>query len=194
MFRLSRKFKELALLCFGKNARVKKLYYSTIPGSLISCTQLEKCIENAPALNYRILDASWDLDGGDYKSRHFESRIHGAKFFSFDECCDKSSAFPRMLPSKFQFEDYVTALSISNDDHVIVYDNLQSHGSYSAPRVWWMFRTFGHDNVSVLDGGFSKWLQDGYPTICGEYTENEVISELKFYSIVVFVGYFFIAS
>ena len=26
-----------------------------------------------------------------------------------------------------------------------------------AARIWWMFRLFGHDNVFVLNGGFSAW-------------------------------------
>jgi thiosulfate/3-mercaptopyruvate sulfurtransferase len=33
----------------------------------------------------------------------------------------------------------------------------------SAPRVWWMFRVFGHKDVAVLDGGINKWLAEGRP-------------------------------
>jgi len=33
----------------------------------------------------------------------------------------------------------------------------------SAPRVWWMFRAFGHDRVAVLDGGSGKWRREGRP-------------------------------
>ena len=40
-------------------------------------------------------------------------------------------------------------------DHVIVYD--ASGINFSAPRVWWMFRAFGHDAVSLLDGGLAAW-------------------------------------
>ena len=36
-------------------------------------------------------------------------------------------------------------------------------GLFSAPRVWWLFRLFGHDNVSVLDGGFDVWKKAQYP-------------------------------
>ena len=36
------------------------------------------------------------------------------------------------------------------------------------PRAWWMFRIFGHDNVSVLDGGLKAWtgpLTDGISAV-----------------------------
>ncbi|PAA46810.1 hypothetical protein BOX15_Mlig004516g6, partial [Macrostomum lignano] len=45
---------------------------------------------------------------------------------------------------------------IGNDSHVIVYDNCMF-----APRVWWMFRMFGHEAVSVLDGGLAAWVAEG---------------------------------
>jgi thiosulfate/3-mercaptopyruvate sulfurtransferase len=43
----------------------------------------------------------------------------------------------------------------------VVYDG--SGLNLSAPRVWWTFRTFGHDRVSVLDGGAGKWRQEQRP-------------------------------
>ena len=55
-------------------------------------------------------------------------------------------------------------LGIKNEDHVVVYD---SYGIYCSPRVWWMFRAFGHENASVLDGGLLKWGQEGRPTESG---------------------------
>lgn len=45
---------------------------------------------------------------------------------------------------------------INNSDHVVVYD-CSDFGIFSAPRLWWMFRVFGHRHVSVLDGGFALW-------------------------------------
>ncbi len=56
----------------------------------------------------------------------------------------------------------VGALGISNDSHVVVYDRSDS-GIFSSPRVWWTFRYFGHDNVSVLNGGWQHWLKEGFP-------------------------------
>jgi thiosulfate/3-mercaptopyruvate sulfurtransferase len=33
----------------------------------------------------------------------------------------------------------------------------------AAARVWFMFRVFGHRDVSILDGGFTKWKAEGLP-------------------------------
>ena len=51
-------------------------------------------------------------------------------------------------------------MGIANDQRVIVYD---ADGLFSAPRVWWMFRVFGHKNVAVMAGGFRNWKAKGLP-------------------------------
>jgi len=37
----------------------------------------------------------------------------------------------------------------------------------SAPRAWWMFKAFGHQQVSVLNGGLPQWLREGRATESG---------------------------
>ncbi|PNT65966.1 hypothetical protein BRADI_3g04987v3 [Brachypodium distachyon] len=64
-----------------------------------------------------------------------------------------------MLPSEEAFAAAVSALGITNHDKVIVYDG---KGFFSAPRVWWMFRVLGHNEVWVLDGGLPQWRASGY--------------------------------
>ena len=32
-----------------------------------------------------------------------------------------------------------------------------------ASRVWWLLRSFGFDDVAVLDGGFARWEAEGRP-------------------------------
>ncbi|KAI1886687.1 hypothetical protein AGOR_G00198360 [Albula goreensis] len=119
-----------------------------------------KCNRVGPSL--RILDTSWYLPQmkrngkKEFKERH----IPGATFFDIDECCDKTSPFDRMLPTERTFADYVGNLGIGNDTHVVVYD-ASDFGSFSSPRVWWMFRVFGHNSVSVLNGGLKYWLHEG---------------------------------
>jgi thiosulfate/3-mercaptopyruvate sulfurtransferase len=51
----------------------------------------------------------------------------------------------------------IGALGVGNDSHVVVYDRAALS---SAARVWWEFRAFGHERVSVLDGGLIKWLAE----------------------------------
>lgn len=109
----------------------------------------------------KVLDASWHMPtSGRVGSTEFaKKRIPGARFFDIDAISDKSSPYPHMLPSAQHFSSCVSSLGISNQDDVVVYDSV---GMFSAARVYWMFRVFGHDNISLLDGGLPKWERDGY--------------------------------
>ncbi|XP_028311674.1 3-mercaptopyruvate sulfurtransferase-like [Gouania willdenowi] len=112
----------------------------------------------------RVLDTSWYLPKANRNPRaeFLQRHIPGASFFDLDSCSDQNSAFDHMLPTSTHFSQYVGELGIGNDTHVVVYDT-SDFGSYSAPRVWWMFRLFGHGLVSVLDGGWKNWVSDGHP-------------------------------
>jgi len=100
----------------------------------------------------------------DAKREFAEAHIPGAIFFDIDEIADTTSPLPHMLPSPEKFAREVGALGIGDDDRVIVYD---VRGVVSAARVWWTFRTFGHDDVAVLDGGLRKWRAEGRPVESG---------------------------
>lgn len=121
----------------------------------------------------RILDASWYLPKTkrDPRAEFAQKHIPGSSFFDIDDCCDKTSALDHMLPTFSHFSQYVGDLGIGHDTHVVVYDT-SDFGSFSAPRVWWMFRLFGHSLVSVLDGGMKNWLADGY-AVTSEYSKPE---------------------
>ena len=115
----------------------------------------------------KILDASFKLPGmlplpkEDFLAQH----IPGAVFFDVDAVSDHSTSLPHMFPSAEQFGRDVGALGIGNDDTVVLYD---AGGWVAAPRAWWMFLSFGHQNVRVLDGGLKKWLVEGRPVVSGE--------------------------
>ena len=42
----------------------------------------------------------------------------------------------------------ISSLGISNNDHLIIYD---MYGMFSAARIWFMFKAFGHNNISLLN-------------------------------------------
>jgi thiosulfate/3-mercaptopyruvate sulfurtransferase len=109
-----------------------------------------------------ILDASWHLPAAkrDAKTEFRDGRIPGAQFFDIDEIADTESGLPHMLPSPEKFSARVRKLGIGDGKKVIVYDGT---GLFSAARVWWMFRVFGHDDVAILDGGLPKWKAEGRP-------------------------------
>ena len=151
-----------------------KRFTSNFQSSLTYCKQLSKFKEDPLWYkDYRVLDATWDLEQKDYSDDHFSNRIPGSKFFDLEECRNTNSPYLMMLPSAEQFEDYVTELGISNNHHVVIYDGHPKYVMFSAPRLWWMFRVFGHDKVSVLNGGLKSWIQEGYDTVSGCYSEEE---------------------
>ncbi|MGB0887337.1 MAG: sulfurtransferase [Vicingaceae bacterium] len=117
--------------------------------------------KNNPNPNLVILDASQKSITADKAINH-KQQIVGARYFDLkNSFSDKSSNFPNTFPSTAQFETECRKLGINNESVIVVYDNL---GIYSSPRVWWMFKTMGHQNVFVLNGGLSDWLENKYPT------------------------------
>ncbi|MCI0655331.1 MAG: 3-mercaptopyruvate sulfurtransferase [Methylococcaceae bacterium] len=110
----------------------------------------------------RILDATFFLpqQGRNSELEFRQEHIPGSQHFNIDEIADRQSPLPHMLPSPEQFADSAGKLGIDNDSHVIVYDN---NSFMASARVWWTFRVFGHNRVSVLDGGFKLWKSRNLP-------------------------------
>ena len=76
-----------------------------------------------------------------------------------------------MLPSPNDFEVNVGELGISENTHVICYD---TNGSVMAGmRAFWTFKVFGHKNIAVLNGGFNKWTELGYP-VSNEFPKTKL--------------------
>lgn len=114
----------------------------------------------------KVLDATFAAVRGQSPQQAFMGgRIEGAQFFDVDVVADQESPLPHMLPTPEYFADCASSLGISNDDHVVIYD--QSGLYMASSRAWWMFRTFGHDNVYVLEGGLSAWKARGYTLTSG---------------------------
>src|ERR1700761_4294843 len=137
---------------------------TTTNDPLVSTEWLAAHIHDA---NVRVLDATFKLPGvlplpkDDYLAAH----IPGAVYFDVDAVSDHSNPLPHMYPSAEQFGRDVGGLGVSNADTVVVYD---SGGWVAAPRAWWMFLSYGHGNVRILDGGLQKWKAEGRKVESGE--------------------------
>lgn len=101
----------------------------------------------------------------DTRSRYLATHIPGAVFFDIDELSDHSTDLPHMLPTAETFSRQMSELGIGQGATIVVYEQ---QGVFSAPRAWWMLRTFGAREVHVLDGGLRAWLEAGLPTESGE--------------------------
>ena len=92
-----------------------------------------------------------------YLARH----ISGAIFFDIEEFSDRSTPLPHMLPAEEAFSRDMSALGVDHGMAICIYEQ---QGVFSAPRAWWMLRTFGAQEVYILDGGLPAWIEAGLPT------------------------------
>lgn len=128
--------------------------------------------ENLNAPDLRVVDASYYLprEGLDPR-REFEAQhIPGAVFFDIDDIADPDSDLPHMLPPPHIFSSKVRRLGLGDGLRLVIYDQ---RGIWSAPRAWWTFRYFGHQEVAVLDGGLPKWLDEGRSVAEGPESNEE---------------------
>jgi thiosulfate/3-mercaptopyruvate sulfurtransferase len=132
-----------------------------------SLVDAEWLAERIGAPRLRVLDASFYLptEGQDAPALFHAGHIPGARFFDIDQVADTETDLPHMLPTPGRFARLVGALGIGNGDLVVIYDQ---KGIFSAPRAWWMFRLFGHEQVAVLDGGLPGWKAFGGRIETGE--------------------------
>lgn len=136
------------------------------PTPLVSSEWLAQHVGDA---QLKIVDASWHMPAAkrnataEYRAEHIPTAV----FFDIDANSDHSTDLPHMLPDAVTFSQAMNRLGISNRDAVVVYD---SAGLFSAARLWWMLRVFGHKEVAILDGGLPKWKAEGYAVETGEIT------------------------
>ena len=122
--------------------------------------------------NVKVVDATFKLPGvlplpkDDYLAAH----IPGAVFFDVDAVSDHENPLPHMFPSAEQFGRDVGALGVGNDDTVVICD---AGGWVAGPRAWWMFLSYGHDKVRILDGGLKKWRAEGRAIESGAVTPKQ---------------------
>ena len=117
-----------------------------------------------------VFDASYYLPaaGRDSRAEYLAEHIPGAVFFDVDALSDPDIALPHMLLPPARFAASIGRLGAGDRSRIVVYD--ASGTNFSAARAWWMFRTYGHDDVQVLDGGLGAWKRAGLPLESGEVT------------------------
>ncbi|PIO59014.1 hypothetical protein TELCIR_19535, partial [Teladorsagia circumcincta] len=66
-----------------------------------------------------------------------------------------------------EFEKFIRLLGVNTADHVVLYGRGPCAGMLWPARAWWTFKAghnlYGHDKVSVLDGGLDSWKEAGQP-------------------------------
>lgn len=123
-----------------------------------------------------VIDASWYLpqQQRDPRQEFQAGHIPGARWFDLDAASDPDTDLPHMLPSPAHFQATMEALGVGSTSHAVVYDG--SGTQLSAPRLWWMLRAYGHEQVAVLDGGMQAWRAAGHPVEAGPAVAPDAVS------------------
>ncbi|MCI0156181.1 sulfurtransferase [Leifsonia shinshuensis] len=109
------------------------------------------------------------LSGAD---RYRDGHVPGAVFADLlDPFSDPAGRFPFTRPGADAFASAAAALGVDEGTTVVIYD--AAVGQW-ASRLWWLFRSFGHDRVAVLDGGVTKWSGEGRPLETGDVAPRRV--------------------
>ncbi len=118
-----------------------------------------------------------NLGGGRQRATYTGARdefeaahIPGSVFIDWTrDIVDPVTDVPAQIADPEQFAARLGASGVDAGTDVIVVDHA---GGHFATRLWWALRYYGHDRVAVLDGGFTRWREAGYPTDAGEATAS----------------------
>jgi thiosulfate/3-mercaptopyruvate sulfurtransferase len=112
-----------------------------------------------------------------------EGHIPGAVKLHWKE--DLQDAVERDLVDRETFERVLGDRGIANDTPVILYGD---KNNWFAAYAYWYLKTYGHEDVRILDGGRQKWIDEGRelttetpaPT-AATYTANERDESIRAY-------------
>ncbi len=91
---------------------------------------------------------------GAYNSEH----IIGSQHFDIEKVVNRTRTKRRELVHPLEFQKYVRMLGVDNNCHVLLYDHGETRNSLiSASYVWWLFKVYGHQSVSIMNGGLKLW-------------------------------------
>lgn len=103
-------------------------------------------------------NTTYKIESG--QENYTQGHIPGSAFIDLqNNLSDNNSKLRFTLPDQESFEQTLGKLGISNDHHIVLYSCTLPMW---ATRLWWMFRTYSHQQVSVVNGGFRKWQADGF--------------------------------
>lgn len=107
----------------------------------------------------RVVDARWRGDG---TGRELYQQGHLPGAFHLDWQRDLSWTDERgvgylLLPPE-PFATVMEAAGIGDRTRVVAYAETDHSG---AARLWWALRFYGHEQVAVLNGGWTRWVAEG---------------------------------
>ncbi len=109
------------------------------------------------------------MEEADYRGARAEylaGHIPGAVYVDWTrDIIDPDDPVPVQIAPPGRFAEAMGSRGIGDETHVVAIDHM---GGQFATRLWWALTYYGHDAVSVLDGGWNRWVEEGLPTEDGE--------------------------
>ncbi len=109
--------------------------------------------ENLGKPGVKVLEVDYDPETA-YKLGH----IPGALLVDWKR--DLNRYPERDVVSREEFEALMSRLGVENEDHVVLYGD---YSNWFAAFAYWVFKMYGHEKVSLLNGGRDRWIREGRP-------------------------------
>jgi thiosulfate/3-mercaptopyruvate sulfurtransferase len=136
-------------MCVNQSERIEPV---SSFGPLVTAAWLRAHLADG---NLRVIDLRWYTDGRSGRDAYLAGHLPGAVFVDLDRDITGAEGPGRHpIPTRAQFEEAMRSAGVDPDSRVVIYDDL---GGFSAARLWWLLRYFGHPAVAVLDGGMRDW-------------------------------------
>ncbi len=136
-------------------------------GPLVGVDELARLLGTVTVLDVRYRMGGGPMGPEEYAAGH----VPGAAYVDLDTAlaAPPGDRGRHPLPDTAVVEAAMRAAGVSGDRAVVVYDDW---GGHAAARCWWLLRYHGHDQVRVLDGGWSAWTGAGQPVESGAGAES----------------------
>jgi len=140
------------------------------PNAIVSCEWLAENINNnnirtydcTTYLHYRDNNPSLPYVVESGREQYEKSHIPNSSYIDLQsDLSDKDSPYRFTMPDLKVLSENFKEVGIGEDFHIVLYSR---NGTQWSARIWWMLRSVGVDNVSILDGGFNEWVRLGLPT------------------------------
>ena len=140
------------------------------PNAIVNCEWLAQNINNnnirtydcTTYLHYRDNDPSLPYVVESGREQYEKSHIPNSSYIDLQsDLSDKDSPYRFTMPDLTVLSENFKKVGIGEDFHIVLYSR---NGTQWSARIWWMLRSVGVDNVSILNGGFNEWVRLGLPT------------------------------
>ncbi|UXZ54815.1 sulfurtransferase [Halomonas sp. 7T] len=118
-----------------------------------------------------VIDVRSSIDNGGDEDSFIEARIPGSRYTSYtdDGWRETRDSVAGLMPEVGELERLIGSLGVANDSAVVIVPAGTGATDFgSAARVYWTLKVLGHDEVAILNGGFTGWQQQGFEVASGE--------------------------